>query len=182
MKKIGYARKSTGDQKLDLQIDALKAAGCDEICTDSISGTIDNRPGLKKALDSLVSGDELVVWRLDRLARSLNHLISLVNDLDAKGIHFRSLNENIETSTSTGRLVFHIFAALGQFERELIVERTKAGLEAARKKGRVGGRPSVVNNEIIEAARALAEKENLSKGEISKLLGISRATLYRHIS
>src|SRR5690349_15412935 len=138
---IGYARVSTDDQTLDLQLDALKAAGCERrrVYTDTASGAKTDRPGLAKALDMLREGDILVVWRLDRLGRSLPHLIEVVGDLKGRHIGFKSLTENIDTTTPAGELIFHIFASLAQFERELIRERTMAGLVAARARGRKGG-------------------------------------------
>src|SRR6266508_2032977 len=138
---IGYARVSTGEQTLDLQRDALTAAGCDRICTDTASGARAERPGLTEALDHLRAGDTLVVWRLDRLGRSLRHLIETITALEQRGIGFKSLTESIDTTSSGGKLIFHIFGALAEFERELIRERTRAGLAAARARGRLGGRP-----------------------------------------
>lgn len=137
---VGYARVSTHDQNEDLQVDALTKAGCERIFTDRISGAIVDRPGLNDALDYIRPDDTLVVWRLDRLGRSLKDLIEIVGKLDSQGIGFTSLQESIDTNTSGGRLVFHIFGALAEFERNLIRERTKAGLAAARARGRVGGR------------------------------------------
>ncbi|MBA8838831.1 DNA invertase Pin-like site-specific DNA recombinase [Ochrobactrum sp. RH2CCR150] len=140
--KIGYARVSTDGQKLDLQLDALKKAGCDPIFIDQgVSGASTERPGLQKVLKRLKKGDTLVVWRLDRLGRSLIHLVDLVNSLGRDGVEFKSMTENIDTSSSGGRLVFHLLAALSEFERSLISERTKAGMEAARRKGKHIGRP-----------------------------------------
>ena len=140
--KIGYARVSTDGQRLDLQLDALKRAGCDPIYVDQgISGVSTERPGLQKALRKLRNGDTLIVWRLDRLGRSLIHLVDLVNSLGRDGVEFKSMTENIDTSSSGGRLVFHLLAALSEFERSLISERTKAGMEAARRKGKHIGRP-----------------------------------------
>src|SRR3954469_23048251 len=161
---IGYARVSTDDQNLDMQRDALEKAGCEQIYTDRVSGTKDNRPGLTVALSHLRSGDTLVVWRLDRLGRSLRHLIDTVTTLKERGIHFRSLQEQIDTATSGGKLVFHFFGALAEFERDLIRERTQAGLEAARARGKVGGRPRVpaLNTpQKVQMAKALhADKHN----------------------
>ena len=142
---IGYARVSTQDQKLSSQRDALKKAGCERIYTDKISGASENRSGLDKAMDQLRPGDTLVVWKLDRLGRSLSHLVELVNNLKEREIGFRSLQENIDTTSGVGKLVFHIFASLAEFERDLIRERTIAGLNSARARGRLGGRPKVMN-------------------------------------
>jgi DNA invertase Pin-like site-specific DNA recombinase len=137
---IGYARVSTHDQTLNLQLDSLKSAGCSRIFEDHISGTKAERPGLTDAISHLRSGDTLVVWRLDRLGRSLRHLIDTITELEQRGIGFKSLQENIDTTSSSGKLIFHIFGSLAEFERDLIRERTTAGLEAARSRGRVGGR------------------------------------------
>lgn len=141
---IGYARVSTADQYLHMQEDALKNAGCEEIFNDIASGAKTARPGLHSAMSHLRKGDSLVVWKLDRLGRSLAHLIQTIKELNDKGIGFKSLQENIDTTTSGGQLIFHIFGALAEFERELIRERTQAGLKAARVRGRLGGRPPVV--------------------------------------
>ncbi len=140
--KIGYARVSTDDQRMDLQRDALTAAGCEKVFTDTASGAKAARPGLAEALAFARKGDVLVVWRLDRLGRSLPELVKVVGELEAAGVGFESVTERIETSSAAGRLVFHVFAALAEFERRLIVERTHAGLEAARARGRKGGRPA----------------------------------------
>lgn len=179
---VGYARISTGDQTLALQQDALQAAGCDQVFTDTISGAKAERPGLSQALDHLRSGDTLVVWRLDRLGRSLGNLIELLTQLDDRGIGFRSLTEQIDTTTSGGKLIFHIFGALAEFERNLIRERTLAGLAAARARGRQGGRPPLLDSpKQIAMAQELYDNKNNSIAEICKTLGISRATLYRSI-
>ena len=178
--KFGYARVSRLEQNPALQNDALKAAGCDEIITDEISGATVQRPGLDSLLAKLRPGDELIVWRLDRLGRSLRHLIDLVNDFNNRGIIFKSLTESIETSTSNGRLVFNIFASLAEFERNLIRERTMAGLSAARARGRKGGRP-VANQSKIDAALQLYQKRELTIDQICKAIGISRGTLYKYI-
>jgi len=181
---IGYARVSTNEQNLDLQIDALKKEGVDlaSIFTDKVTGTKAERPGLENALSHLRSGDTLVVWRLDRLARSLSHLIELVNRLAGQGIAFKSLTERIDTSSATGKLVFHIFGALAEFERNLIKERTVAGLSAARARGRLGGRPRLNPKaaKVVHARKLYADKSN-SIAEICKTLHISRATLYRYV-
>src|SRR5215211_2075095 len=177
---IGYARVSTEEQNLDLQRDALEKAGCEQIFTDQVSGTKTERKGLTEALSHLRAGDILVVWRLDRLGRSLRHLIDTVTDLQERGIGFKSLTENIDTTTSGGKLVFHIFGALAEFEREIIRERTKAGLQAARARGRKGGRKTALTKRQVEIARQLwASKTPV--GEICQTLGISRATFYRYV-
>ena len=178
---IGYARVSTDDQNLDLQRDALQKAGCEQIYTDTVSGTKARRPGLEQALSHLRSGDTLVVWRLDRLGRSLRHLIDTVNDLQERGVGFKSLTESIDTTTSGGKLVFHIFGALAEFEREIIRERTNAGLSAARARGRKGGRPKALSKSKAEMARQLYQDRSHSIDEICKTLGISRTTFYRYV-
>src|ERR671939_1153496 len=147
---IGYARVSTDDQNLDLQRDALQKAGCEQIYTDAVSGTKDQRPGLEDALSHLREGDTLVVWRLDRLGRSLRHLIDTVTSLAAEGVGFKSLTEAIDTTTTGGKLVFHIFGALAEFEREIIRERTRAGLAAARARGKNGGRPKSLTQKQVQ--------------------------------
>jgi DNA invertase Pin-like site-specific DNA recombinase len=153
--RIGYARVSTHEQNLDLQLDELKKSGCDEIITDKISGSVSERPGLERVDNKLRKGDTLVVWRLDRLGRSLRHLISYVSALEEKGIAFHSISESINTETSTGKFMFHVFGALSEFERSLIKERTRAGLEAARARGRQGGRPAKLDAEQIDLAKTL---------------------------
>jgi DNA invertase Pin-like site-specific DNA recombinase len=179
---IGYARISTADQTLALQQDALKSAGCDQIYTDTASGSSAERTGLEQALSHLRKGDTLIVWRLDRLGRSLRHLIDTITALDARGIGFRSITEAIDTTTSGGKLVFHIFGALAEFERDIIRERTNAGLQAARARGRLGGRPKrQPSSRKIAMAKALYADKTNSVQEICKTLGISRATLYRYL-
>jgi DNA invertase Pin-like site-specific DNA recombinase len=178
---IGYARISTIDQTLALQQDALSAAGCQEIYTDTVSGSVTERPGLTNALSHVRSGDTLVVWRLDRLGRSLPHLIETVSQLQQQGIGFRSLQEQIDTMTSGGKLVFHVFGALAEFERDLIRERTHAGLAAARARGRLFGRPKALTPRKIEQLRTLAKDERNTVAEICQTLGISRATYYRYV-
>jgi DNA invertase Pin-like site-specific DNA recombinase len=181
---IGYARVSTNEQNLDLQRDALLGAGCtpSNIFTDKITGTKAERRGLEQALGRLRAGDTLVVWRLDRLGRSLKHLIETVTELAERSVAFRSITENIDTSTVTGQLVFHIFWALAEFERNLIRERTMAGLQAARARGRRGGRPSLDSrsSKVAMAKRLYADKDT-SVEEICRTLGISRATLFRYV-
>ncbi len=180
---IGYARVSTEEQNLDLQIDALTEAGCSKIYTDKISGSQSERPELAKALDYVRKGDAFVVWRLDRLGRSVRHLIEAVNEFEDRGVGFKSLQETIDTTTSTGKLTFHVFAALAQFERDLIAERTKAGLEAARRRGRIGGRRTVMTpNKLATAKKLYEDSENaMTMKEIAETVGISRSTLYRHL-
>jgi len=177
---IGYARVSTDKQVHDLQLDALTKAGCDKIFTDTMSGAKTDRQGLVAALAYVREGDVLCCWRLDRIGRSLKHLIETINDLDSRGVAFRSLTESIDTSTPGGRLIFHIFGALAQFERELIRERVNAGLAAARERGRLGGRPKVVDTAKTNAIKALKDS-GMPVPEICKNLGISRATYYRYV-
>jgi DNA invertase Pin-like site-specific DNA recombinase len=178
---IGYARVSTDEQNLDLQRDALHKAGCEQIFTDRVSGTKAERKGLTEALSHLRQGDTLVVWRLDRLGRSLRHLIDTVTDLQNRGIGFKSLQEAIDTTTSGGKLVFHIFGALAEFEREIIRERTKAGLTAARSRGKRGGRPKALTEKQVEMLQKLAADKDRSVQEICQTLGISRKTFYRYV-
>lgn len=178
---IGYARISTETQSLLLQEDALKRAGCERIFHDVISGSVDTRKGLSEALAVVRPGDTFVVWRLDRLGRSLRHLIDTVTDLNARSIGFRSVQESIDTNSPGGLLVFHIFGALAEFERELIRERTKAGLAVARSQGRIGGRPMKMTPEMIEIARTLLANPEHGIPAVCRTLGVSRATLYRHI-
>ena len=178
---IGYARVSTTDQHLQMQEDALKSAGCGDVFTDVVSGVKTARPGLQSALSHLRKGDMLVVWRLDRLGRSLAHLIQTIKELSEKGIGFKSLQENIDTTTSGGQLIFHIFGALAQFERELIRERTQAGLKAARVRGRMGGRPLQLNKMQIRKLKRHYDKGGLSVMEICKLFNITKPTLYRYL-
>jgi DNA invertase Pin-like site-specific DNA recombinase len=178
---IGYARVSTHDQTLALQRDALEKAECEKIFTDQISGTKAERKGLEEALSHLRSGDTLVVWRLDRLGRSLRHLIDTITELNARGVGFKSLTENIDTTTSGGKLVFHIFGALAEFEREIIRERTQAGLQAARDRGKVGGRPKALTVKELQILRNMAADPSLTVSDICKTLGIGRTTFYRYV-
>lgn len=180
---IGYARVSTDDQDAALQRDALKAAGCSRIFEDKASGKNTDRPELTKALDYLREGDTLCVWKLDRFARSLIDLVTMVDALRERGIGFKVLTgalANIDTDTPDGRLMLQIIGAMAEFERSLIRDRTRAGLEAARAQGRVGGRPSVVNEDVLAVARARQAKGE-SITAIAKALKVSRATLYRHL-
>jgi len=178
---IGYARVSTIDQTLALQQDALTAAGCEQLYTDTASGSVTDRPGLTQALSHLRTGDTLVVWRLDRLGRSLAHLIDTIRQLQERGIGFRSLQEQLDTTTSGGKLVFHVFGALAEFERDLIRERTHAGLAAARARGRLFGRPKVLSPRKVEQLQTLATDERTTVAEICHTLEISRATFYRYV-
>ncbi len=179
---IGYARVSTDDQHLNLQYDALQKAGCEKIYSDQQSGTATDRPGLATALDVLRPGDVLVIWRLDRLGRSLKHLIQLAEQLDKKEVGLKSLQENIDTTTSSGRLVFHLFGALAEFERTLIRERTKAGVDAARARGRQGGRPKLLESNKRELTIRLHQERKHSIAEICKMMGISKSTLYNYLA
>jgi DNA invertase Pin-like site-specific DNA recombinase len=177
---IGYARVSTRDQNLDLQIESLKKAGCDKIYSDQISGKTINRPEFKLAVDQLRAGDSLVVWKLDRLGRSVKDLLIFMDELKNLGVHFRSLTDSIDTTTPSGRFFFNMMAALAQMERELIVERTKAGLAAARARGRVGGRRRKMTPGKIEAAKSLLQS-GVPPKEVALNLSVSVPTLYRWI-
>ena len=178
---IGYARVSTGDQNHDLQHDALRAAGCDRIWTETASGARTDRPQLTALLDAARAGDTLVVWRLDRLGRSLQHLIKVAEDLKQREIALRSLTEGIDTTTTAGRFVYSLLGALAQMEREVLVERTQAGLAAAAARGRKGGRPRALDDGKVRAAQAMLAAGTLSGAEIAKQLGIAPSTLYRTI-
>jgi DNA invertase Pin-like site-specific DNA recombinase len=178
---IGYARVSTLDQNLALQQDALEKAGCIRVFTDTISGSKAERVGLKAAISHLREGDILVVWKLDRLGRSLKHLIDTVTQLHSEGIGFRSLTESIDTTTPGGKLIFHVFGALAEFERDLIRERTMAGLAAARARGRRGGRLPVLSPKKIIQLQALAADKKNTIADILDTLKISRATYYRYL-
>jgi DNA invertase Pin-like site-specific DNA recombinase len=177
---IGYARVSTCDQNLESQHEALKKAGCDRIFEDKISGSRAERPGLKKLMEMLREGDTLVVWKLDRLGRSVKHLVDLVGELSGRGVHFRSLTDSIDTSTPSGRFFFHIMASLAQMERELTVERTRAGLETARLLGRKGGRKRQMTDSKIESAKKLLSS-GVPPKDVAKNLGVSVPTLYRWV-
>ena len=177
---IGYARVSTGDQTTDLQLDALSAVGCGRIYRETASGARTDRPELQAAIEYMREGDALVVWRLDRLARSLRQLIGTVEALEARGIGFRSLTEAVDTTTSGGKLIFHIFAALSEFERSIIRERTQAGLKAAVARGRKGGRPAALAPSDRAAALALLRDDTIPVREVARRMGVSEATLYRH--
>lgn len=179
--KIGYARVSTADQYLRMQEDALKNAGCDEIFTDVASGAKSQRPGLDKALEYVREGDTLVVWKLDRLGRSIQHLIQFMTSLNERKIGFKSLQENIDTSTSGGKLIFHMFSALAEFERDLIQERTQAGLKAARARGRMGGRPPLLDNRQINRMIEMYDEQKNTVAEICKIYDISRPSFYNYL-
>ena len=169
--RIGYARISTDEQNLDLQLDALKNAGCEKTLKDIASGAKTDRDGLADVLKQLRKGDTLIVWRLDRLGRSLKHLIEVITLLKGQGIYLRSLQENIDTASSGGKLIFHVFGALAEFERDIISERTKAGLAAARSRGRVGGRPRKMDDKMLEMAKMmLADESNTVKDVYSTWL------------
>jgi DNA invertase Pin-like site-specific DNA recombinase len=176
---IGYARVSTEDQNLDLQRDALTKAGAEQIFEDVASGARDDRPGLADALSHLRKGDCLVVWRLDRLGRSMRSLIDFAADLRERGVDFRSIKDGIDTSTATGRFFFNMLAALAEMERELIRERTQAGLLAARARGRKGGRQPKLNAAKIAQARKLLEDRNTTIKDVAATFGVNRATIYR---
>lgn len=178
--KIGYARVSTADQSLDLQLDALHKAGCERIYTEKISGAKDDRPELQKALDTLREGDTFVVYKLDRLARSTQKLISVTEQLKEMGVEFVSIRDNVDTTTATGKLMFGMLAVLAEFERDIIRERTVAGLEAARARGRKGGRPSVDQKKLKQAI-SLYDSKNHTIAEIKEMTGVSAPTLYREL-
>lgn len=181
---IGYARISTSNQNLDLQIDALQKAGCEKIFQDQMSGSLINRPALDLLLKEIRKGDVLVIWKLDRLGRSFKDLINLVNALLEKGIGLKSLNDPIDTTTPQGRLIFNIFGSLAEFERELIKERTIAGLEAARARGKKGGRPEGLSKKAMATAHSaelLYKEGRLSVSEICEQLAITRATFYKYL-
>lgn len=178
---IGYARVSTLDQNANLQTDALNSAGCEKIFSDKISGTTSERPGLAKLKEQLRRGDTLVVWRLDRLGRSLKNLLEWMMWLDKEEVALKSLQENIDTSTSTGKLVFHIFGALAEFEKNLIQERTKAGLASARARGRVGGRPNKLKDDKKSLAVKLYNEREMTLDKICEVLEITKPTLYRYV-
>lgn len=177
---IGYARVSREDQNLELQLEALNAAGCDRIFSDKRSGAQKVRKGLEDALSHLRKGDTLIVWKLDRLGRTVKQLVDLVEDLESKQINFKSVKDNIDTTSSAGRFFFHVMASLAQMERELIVERTKAGLQAAKKLGRVGGRRRLMTESKVKSAKKLLRSGMLPR-DVAVDLGVSMATLYRWI-
>lgn len=177
---IGYMRVSTGDQTTNLQEDALKAAGCERIFRDVISGVKETRDGLADALAALQPGDTFIVWRLDRLGRSLAHLVTTVNELQKRGVGFKSLQEHFDTTTNGGRLIFHLFGALAEFERGVIRERTQAGLAAARARGRVGGRPKKMDEKKVALARKLVD-DGTPVADVAAMLSVTTPTLYRYL-
>lgn len=179
--RIGYARVSTSNQNKELQLDALEDAGCERTYTEEVSGAADTRPVLEECMATLREGDTLVVWRLDRFGRSLSDLVEKMDKLEEKGVDFVSVTEGIDTTTAQGRLTFHIFGALAEFERELARERTMAGLKAARERGRTGGRPSAIDEEEIPQLQALMRDDGVSTSEICDRFDISKATLYRYV-
>jgi DNA invertase Pin-like site-specific DNA recombinase len=179
--KIGYARVSTDDQNLDLQRDALQQAGCSVIYEETASGKSAARPELEQCMKALRPGDTLVVWRLDRLGRSLHDLVQIVSELEQKGIGFESITERIETTSAAGKLVFHVFAALAEFERNLIRERTRAGLAAARARGRKGGRKPKLDNQQVREIRALLRDPEIKVSEVAQRYGVSRTTIYKYV-
>jgi len=180
--KIGYARISTVDQSLNLQTDALEKAGCDKIFSDQASGVKDDRQGLIDAVEFCRQGDSLVVWKLDRLGRSLKHLIETINLLHEKKVGFVSLQESIDTTTSGGKLIFHVFGALAEFERELIRERTNAGLASARSRGRMGGRPRAMTDKQLRIAQTMLKDPKTTVKDICETLQVSKTTLYRYLN
>lgn len=179
--RIGYARVSTDDQNLDLQLDALQKAGCETVYKESASGKSADRPELEQCLKALRIGDTLVIWRLDRLGRSLSDLVRIVSDLEQRKIGLESLTERIETESATGKLIFHVFAALSEFERNLIRERTQAGLNAARARGRFGGRKPKLDAKQIREIKALLRDPEVSVTDVAHRYGISRTTLYKRV-
>jgi len=178
---IGYMRVSTGDQSLDLQRDELERAGCERLYEDVVSGAVLSRPGLSRALDQARPGDTVVVWRLDRIGRSLAHVVQLVSDLRDRDIGLKVLTGDIDTTSSTGRLVFGIFATLAEFERDLIRERTRAGLAAARARGRNGGRPRSMTKAKLKTAMAMMADPENSARDVAQQLGVSLSTLYSYV-
>lgn len=176
---IGYARVSTGDQNLDLQKNALVRSECELIFEDTASGKNAKRPGLRKTIRRLRPGDSLVVWKLDRLGRSVRDLITLVSELQERGIHFRSLTDSIDTSTPAGRFFFHVMSALAEMERELIVERTRAGLAAAREQGRIGGRRRVMTEEVVERCRRMLDA-GATRQQVADVIGVGVKTIYKY--
>ena len=181
--KLGYARVSTDEQETHLQLDALRAAGCERIYEEKASGAKTDRPELLRLLDNARKGDVVIVWKMDRLGRSLLHLIETVNLLNTRGVQLRSLTENlIDTTTPSGKLVFGIFGLMAEFERDMLKQRTVAGLAAARRRGRVGGRPKSISVDDLKKAQVLLRSGDYTRGEVAKEIGVSRHTLWRALS
>jgi DNA invertase Pin-like site-specific DNA recombinase len=178
---LGYARVSTDQQDHALQLDALRTAGCDKVFVETGSGTRTDRPELAKVLEQARQDDVLVIWRLDRLARSLRHLIDIADDLNRRGVALKSITESIDTTTPSGRFMFNILGALSSMEREIIVERTRAGLIAAAARGRIGGRPPAMDAIKVRAARAMLASGTMTASEVARQIGCSPSTLYRHV-
>lgn len=178
----GYARISTADQELALQVDALAAAGCERIFKERASGKLDHRPQLDLMLETVLPGDTVVVWRLDRLGRSMSNLVKILTYLGEERVAFRSLTEAIDTSTPGGLLLFHMMAALAEFEHQLIVERTRAGLAAARARGRKGGRPAAMSDDQVRIARQMYDSKEYSVQKIADVIGVSRRSIYRYLN
>jgi DNA invertase Pin-like site-specific DNA recombinase len=181
MKVFGYARVSTADQNLDMQLDALNKAGCERIFSDKVSGKLNSRPELDLMLDQLRPGDKVVVYKLDRLGRNLKHLIEQVEDFKTKGIEFESLQEKISTDSAIGKLTFHVFGAMAEFERSMIRERIIAGQEAGRARGRNGGRPHYLSEKEVKTLKAIHAAADTPIKDICKMFNISKATLYRYL-
>lgn len=178
---IGYARVSTRDQKPHLQLDALQEAGCERIFEETASGAKRDRPELKAVLDFMRAGDNLVVWKLDRLARSTRQLLETVEALELRGIGLKILTQNIDTTNAGGRLIFTVFSAIAEFEREIIRERTRAGLDAARSRGRTGGRPRALSDKDLKEARVLLTDPEITVEDVARRLGVGPSTLYRYL-
>jgi DNA invertase Pin-like site-specific DNA recombinase len=178
---IGYARVSTRDQRPDLQMDALREAGCERVFQETVSGAKRDRPELKAAVDFMRIGDTLVVWKLDRLARSTRQLLETVEDFEQRGIGLKTITQNIDTTNAGGRLIFTVFSAIAEFEREIIRERTLAGLDAARSRGRKGGRPRALTEKDLKQARALLADPEISVEDVARRLGVGTSTLYRYL-
>ena len=177
---LGYARVSTDEQDHALQLDALRAAGCERVFVETASGARADRPELAKLLEQARPGDQACVWRLDRLARSLRHLIDISEEMQRRGVALKSITEAIDTGTSSGRLMFNILGALAQMEREIIIERTRAGLAAAAARGRRGGRPPALDDAKVRAARAMLASGTMTASEVARQVGVAPSTLYRH--
>lgn len=180
--KIGYARVSTNDQNLDLQIDALKSAGSERIYSDEISGSTTSRPEFNKMLEALRPGDVLTIWKLDRIGRSLKHLIQIADDLQDKGIHLHIITQGIDTRAPAGKMLYQILGSIAEYEKSLIQERVQAGLKAAKARGRVGGRPSALSHEKQKQAVAMFHSKAMSAASLAKTFGVSKPTLYKYVN